>query len=207
MTRLPPALVPRLPPIRHEPRAPRSSGTKKPASSAARWITSSGVPARTVMVADAGSISSIPEKRSNEIATAPVNGCAPPVSPVSPACGTTGTPCSAQIAMASAKPCGSFGRTTASGWVGGRKLLSWVLRAGISAPSSHAGPSKRRASAALQASISGNACDPPMGSILSAIGPPRPWGGRGWSVSVQCATGAGLPACGLFRKRLHRLSF
>ena len=34
--------------------------------------------------------------------------------------GTTGTPCAAQIAMASAKPCGSFGRNTPKGRVGGR---------------------------------------------------------------------------------------
>lgn len=43
-----------------EPREPRSSGKKKPASSAAFWIVSSGVPAFTVIVIEAGSISSIP---------------------------------------------------------------------------------------------------------------------------------------------------
>ena len=162
MTRLPPALVPILPPIWHEPRAPRSSGTKKPASSAARWITSRGVPARTVIVADAGSISSIPAKRSNEIAIQPGSGCAPPASPVMPPCGTTGTPWRAQIAMASANPCGSFGRTTPEGGTGAMKLASWVLRAGTSAPSSQPGPGKRRASSALHAAMSEEICDPPI---------------------------------------------
>src|SRR5471032_1083897 len=60
MTRLPPALVDRLPPIAHEPREPRSSGMKKPASSAACCTICNGVPAFTVMVADAVSISSTP---------------------------------------------------------------------------------------------------------------------------------------------------
>src|SRR5829696_3803511 len=69
MTRLPPALVERLPPIVHEPREPRSSGKNRPHSSAAFWMVSSEVPARTVMVALAGSISSMPTMRSSEIAT------------------------------------------------------------------------------------------------------------------------------------------
>src|SRR5260370_8932146 len=145
MTRLPPALVERFPPIGEEPRDPRSSGKKNPASSAAFWIVSSGVPALTVMVALARSISSMPTMRSNEIATQPGSGAAPPHRPVSPPWGTNGSPTLRHAAIASDTPVASSGRTTAIGVRGKLALQSLQLRAGTSAPISTAcGPSLSR---------------------------------------------------------------
>ena len=105
-----------------EPRAPRSSGQKKPAFSAACCTVSSGVPAATVMVAAAASISSMPTRRSSESAISFAPARAPPHRPVRPPCGTTPMPCAWQMRSAVATPAVSAGRTTASGVVGARPL-------------------------------------------------------------------------------------
>ncbi|MGY4355425.1 hypothetical protein ACVW0J_001918 [Bradyrhizobium sp. i1.7.7] len=134
-----------MPPIAQEPREPRSSGKKKPASSAAFWIVSSGVPDFTVIVIDARSISSMPVMRSSEIATQPASGDAPRHSPVNPPCGTKGSRACRQAAIASATPCASTGRITASGVCGRLALQSLQLRVGTSVPiSTAAAPSLSR---------------------------------------------------------------
>ena len=115
---------------------------KKPASSAARCTASSGVPARTVIVLAASSISSIPIMRSSDSATQPSTGRAPPHRPVNPPCGTTGTPCSAHRRITVATSAVVAGRATASGRIGGSVLQSRSCRAGMSAPARIAcGPS------------------------------------------------------------------
>src|SRR4051794_27553085 len=145
MTRLPPALVEMLPPMAQEPRAPRSSGTKKPASSAACCTRSSGVPAWTVIVAVAESISSTPIIRSSESATSLSLARPPPHRPVSPPWGTTGWRWAWQTRSAVATSAVVRGRTTASGWVGGRPLQSSRVRSGMSPPvSTTSAPSSAR---------------------------------------------------------------
>ncbi|EKD98231.1 MAG: hypothetical protein ACD_23C00525G0001 [uncultured bacterium] len=122
ITRLPPALVERLPPMAQDPRAPRSSGQKKPASAAACCTVSNGVPARTVMVAEAGSISSMPTILSIESAIWSSPARAPPHKPVKPPCGTTAIPCKLQRCITVEIPWVSDGRTTASGRDGNMPL-------------------------------------------------------------------------------------
>lgn len=112
---MPPALVASMPPIWHEPRAPRSTPNVKPAASAASCTVCSGVPARTVIVPAAASSASMPAKRSIDSTTSPPSATAPRASPVSPPCGTTGWP--SRMHSASARDTSSTlrGRTSARG--------------------------------------------------------------------------------------------
>ncbi len=88
---------------------------EKPCFPAAAWMTLSGVPACTVIVAMTGSISSIPFMRSSDSATPLSIGRAPPASPVNLPCGTTGTRKRSQ-SRSVAETCSVVrGRTKASG--------------------------------------------------------------------------------------------
>ena len=134
ITSLPPALVEMLPPILQDPLAPRSRGNRNPASSAASWMACKGVPARTVMVMDAWSSSSMPLSRSRESAISSSCGVAPPHNPVSPPCTTTFWLAAEQMRRMSETCAVDAGRATAAGaWAVSPELSAWYF-AEISAP-------------------------------------------------------------------------
>ncbi len=82
-----------LPPIWHEPSAPRLSGNRRSAVSAAFWISFSTTPASTVMVSSMVSSARMRFMREVETITSLLSPCGwlPPVSPVLPPWGTMAT--------------------------------------------------------------------------------------------------------------------
>lgn len=97
------------------PSAPRLSGKKRPAASAACCTRASTAPASTVIVLPTGSILRMRLSRAsdNTIALPVPSGVAPPDMLVFPPWGTTGTPWLAQSRITAATSSVEPGRTTA----------------------------------------------------------------------------------------------
>src|SRR5471032_3355061 len=134
MTRFPPALVARLPPIVQLPRAPRSRGNIMPAASAASCTRCSTAPACTVIVPETVSTSLIALIRSRLSTTSPPNRLAPPARPVKPPCVTTACRLAWQNASARDTSCVDRGRINAMGSAPGVPLQSRTRRVPRSAP-------------------------------------------------------------------------
>ena len=116
-TWMPPALVERLPPIWQLPSAPRLSGKKRSAASAAFWMFCRMQPASTVIVKSSASRLRTAFMRSSDSRMQRASsgrGTEPPTRPVLPPCGTTAMPASEQIRMQAETSAVDAGRATSS---------------------------------------------------------------------------------------------
>ena len=112
-TRMPPAFVAMLPPMWQEPRAPRSSGTRKPCWAAAASSSARVTPASAVMTPELVSKSEMRRMRDMFTTMSWSRGTPPPTKPVLPPCGTTPMPCLPAYLMTSATSSTQPGCTTA----------------------------------------------------------------------------------------------
>ena len=141
-TCVPPALVPRLPPMVHEPSAARLSGNQKPAACACSCTVCKIQPASTVIVRLATSTLRTVFRRCrlSTICRPDSSGVEPTTRPVLPPCGTMPRPLSgccvkklAQALTTCATSSVLAGRTTASALPRLRLRQSWVQA--LSSPS------------------------------------------------------------------------